>query len=421
MRPLLLASSAVVRGIVGRSRFAAAAAVASLGTACVGGSISMLESAPRPAGKLPSPFVRVVSYNVLSSHLCEPSHFVACKPEDLEPAKRLERLKRALHTHCENEAVICLQEVSAQWAGELTPFFEQEGYTFVTGSYGSPFNGYMGVSLAWPKARFESEAVDITRASDIRQWPEPPPPPPSPGVIVRGWRRVKKLWSGPPPKKPFDVQHESKRRHNFIVSAKLRCRRTNEAIAVSTYHMPCLFGSDPKVQVMVVHAALAAQHALAFAAGTPCILAGDFNFGPDSAPYQLVTSGSLPEEHVHYPPQKAGDTWRPAVTKPLVSAYVSAGKPEPDFTNLATTSWQSDPFVGTLDYIFLSSGDWKASSVRSLPTREDVLPVCTSYPNAEEPSDHVAIWADLDLLSMEERGGHAAQAQVGGASAAGAA
>ena len=59
--------------------------------------------------------------------------------------------------------------------------------------------------------------------------------------------------------------------------------------------------------------------------------------------------------------------------------------------------------------------------MRELPKREAVLPVCSSYPNAQEPSDHVAIWADLDLLPKRERGGRAAQAQVGAASAAGAA
>ena len=34
------------------------------------------------------------------------------------------------------------------------------------------------------------------------------------------------------------------------------------SLQVSTYHMPCLFGSDEKVQVMTNHAALAAQEAL---------------------------------------------------------------------------------------------------------------------------------------------------------------
>ena len=91
------------------------------------------------------------------------------------------------------------------------------------------------------------------------------------------------------------------------------------------------------------------------------------------------------------------DAWSPTVAPPLVSAYTAAGEPEPDFTNLATTKFQSEPFVGTLDYTSLSEGPWRARGVRALPSREAVLPVCSSYPNAQEPSDHVAIWADVEL------------------------
>ena len=79
-----------------RGRIAAAAAVASLGTACVGaGGLTMLEQAP-VAGGLPSPFTRVVSYNVLSSHLCEPEHFVKCDAADLDPPTRLRRVQEQL-------------------------------------------------------------------------------------------------------------------------------------------------------------------------------------------------------------------------------------------------------------------------------------------------------------------------------------
>ena len=63
----------------------------------------------------------------------------------------------------------------------------------------------------------------------------------------------------------------------------------------------------------------------------------------------------------------------------------------------------STPFCSTLDYIFLSRGDWTATRVRELPKRDAVLPGCSSYPTASEPSDHVAIWADVELLPPGER------------------
>jgi len=394
-----------------RSRPLAAAAVASIGTSAAlgstyssrigGSSLAMLEAAK---GVPPSPFVRIVSYNVLSSHLCEPDHFVACKPEDLDPPVRLERIKAALQDQCEREAVICLQEVSTQWVGELTPFFEKNGYTFVSGNYGSPFNGYMGVSLAWPKSRFEAEACDITRCADTRRWPKPVRAP-EPSVLRKSWRWLKGLFGGGgKEQKPFDVLFEAKKRHNMVVSARLRCKRSGVAFAVSTYHMPCLFGSDPKECVMVQHAALVAQHAQKFAGGLPCVLAGDFNFQPPSSCYQLVTEGSLPSDHVHAQLLASAGCaeggWEPVVSPPMTSAYVSAGLGEPEFTNLATTKFsglEGPPFCETLDYIFLSKGHWNAQYVRPLPKKETVLANCASYPIADEPSDHVAIYADLDL------------------------
>ena len=113
---------ATVRSLAHRSRFAAAAAaVASFGTV-VGGGITMLESA-----RTPLPLARVVSYNVLSSHLCGADHYIKCKPEDLDPPTRRKRVEALLSEHMDKQAVICLQEVSVQWVGELTPFFERAG------------------------------------------------------------------------------------------------------------------------------------------------------------------------------------------------------------------------------------------------------------------------------------------------------
>ena len=61
--------------------------------------------------------VRVVTYNVLCSHLGGPDWFTACKPEDLKPAMRLERVLAKLEVEIAKDSVICLQEVSMTWAG----------------------------------------------------------------------------------------------------------------------------------------------------------------------------------------------------------------------------------------------------------------------------------------------------------------
>jgi 2',5'-phosphodiesterase len=124
---------ATMRSLAHRSRFAAAAAAAaSFGT--VVGGVTMLESA-----RTPLPLARVVSYNVLSSHLCGADHYNMCKPEDLDPPTRRKRVEALLMEHMDKQAVICLQEVSVQWVGELTPFFERAGYTANPHPHPSPY------------------------------------------------------------------------------------------------------------------------------------------------------------------------------------------------------------------------------------------------------------------------------------------
>ena len=85
--------------------------------------------------------VRVVTYNVLSSHLASPSYFTACVAEHLEAPTRLKGVLAKLDPETSRESIICLQEVSTAWAGRLHVFFEQRGYTFVTANYGNYRNG----------------------------------------------------------------------------------------------------------------------------------------------------------------------------------------------------------------------------------------------------------------------------------------
>ena len=73
---------------------------------------------------------RVVTYNVLSSSLCEPTYFTHCAPEDLDPPNRLRKLLVKLEPEIAKGAVIGLQEVSQKWAGELHTFFARADITW---------------------------------------------------------------------------------------------------------------------------------------------------------------------------------------------------------------------------------------------------------------------------------------------------
>ena len=111
-----------------------------------------------------------------------------------------------------------------------------------------------------------------------------------------------------------------------------------------------------------------------------------------SSPYELITAGSIPTDHPQQPPTRGHDTWTPVPPAPLTSAYASALGREPEFTNFAMTAWQSagDPFVGTLDYIFLSAG-WKTKEV-SHPRVTRAASTChaLSHPRVTRCSIHVS-------------------------------
>jgi len=89
--------------------------------------------------------VRVVSYNVLSSHLARPSHFSSLPPEHLEASNRLPVILQKLQaeidqqqTNSNNNAparsvIFCLQEVSYDWAGAFHTFFCQSRLSYGNG------------------------------------------------------------------------------------------------------------------------------------------------------------------------------------------------------------------------------------------------------------------------------------------------
>jgi hypothetical protein len=59
---------------------------------------------------------------------------------------------------------------------------------------------------------------------------------------------------------------------------------------------------------------------------------GDFNFQPSWPQYQIITEGSIPKEHPHYPALPPTDTWTPTVSQPMRSALATKWGEEPTFT-----------------------------------------------------------------------------------------
>jgi 2',5'-phosphodiesterase len=328
---------------------------------------------------------RVVTYNVLSSSLCEPTYFTHCAPEDLDPPTRLKKTLVKLEDEMKKGAVIALQEVSQKWAGELHVFFAKRGYHLVSSLYGKPFNGYMGIALAVPIDKYDVVKVDISRCSDTKRLPRAPKPSKMKELLVDKPLGLYYFLTGKRAKQSDWAL--ARNRFNTIMYATLKCKSSGVEFGVANYHMPCMF-RDPRV--MTIHSQLAAAYAQKMAGSLPVVLMGDFNLKPGDGGYDLITTGDIDAAHEAAPVAPDGETWSTALTYPMRSAYHVATGSEPDFTNFAQI--KDDPqFIDTLDYIFISP-TVDVAEVMPLPHRSEVK---GPFPSAVEPSDHILLAATV--------------------------
>jgi len=390
--------------------------------------------------------VRVVSYNVLSPPLARPDHFPLCRPQDLESTTRLERVLEKLEPHIEAGVVVALQEVCLAWSGPLQAAFCQRGYHFFSSLYGDSRSDWIGVGLAWPASWYLCEALEAHRLADTKPTPwqatepaaavaaasqtqplqkeEPPEPACATPRGTGCWAALAQLLcmrsgvtagssdhdsavASPAPAAqqpadatvdpPLDPWAEAARRNNRLILAALSpLDGGGPAFCVATYHMPCLFGSTEKMQIMNIHASLAVKKLTSFADGRPCVLMGDFNVLPESSTYRLLTSGLLAEDEAELPQPRDGDSWKATpLRQRLRSAYRAALGTEPIFTNFAAIAGPDGspepPFCGTLDYVFVSD-HWHVREVLPLPPKSKFA---GPLPDVAEPSDHLLVGATL--------------------------
>lgn len=328
---------------------------------------------------------RLTSYNVLSSHLASPGYFVFCKPEYLDPDYRFNGLLSKLDHEIDSQSIVCLQEVSHQWAGRLHTYFASKRYHFITGLYGGKFNGYMGVGVAVPIDKYTLTDVNIKRIADTKVRPKK-----ALNAFWVSWalnilgffKNILGIKAAP---SYWDYAYN---RMNQMICVGIKCKQTQEEFYVGNYHMPCAFRTP---QVMTIHCSLAAQYLQNIAKGKPYAFLGDFNIKPDSNMYRLLTEGKIEDTCEEMPVNEEGDSWSCNVSA-MRSAYKEMCGKEPDFTNYSRIKDQ-EPFIDTLDYIFLSK-EWKVNAVEELPHRDEVS---GPFPMKTEYSDHVLVAAEVQL------------------------
>ncbi len=341
--------------------------------------------------------ISIVSYNILSSALASPSFYTHCAEEDLLSITRLLRIYKKLDksmTEHKTRPIICLQEVSREWEGPLHVFFSRRNYHFITSLSGPAHHGYMGVAMAIPEDVYTIKDVNIRRIADTKQVPKIDEPKPSTHhLFIHKAQAILDTCRGVKRERETCPWEDSLKRHNTMIAARVSTLSSKQSFCIGTYHMPCAYWSP---QIMVIHAALTVQHLQEFAQGDEHILAGDFNFGPNTPPYELITKNNPTIELKKLP----HDVWSPWLKTPLQDTYAQVNK-KPEATNYATTGGKPC-FAGVLDYIFISPG-LTCKSVLELPSLDELKKQGASLPNAQEPSDHLLIGALLTFQDPDSK------------------
>jgi mRNA deadenylase 3'-5' endonuclease subunit Ccr4 len=328
--------------------------------------------------------VRVAQYNILCAKLASKERFPKCDGKSLVPSFRLKSIFNKLKGEIDQNSVICLQELGRSWYGDFHDFFQKHKYYIIYSSYSSWICDYMGVAIAYPMEKYVSEHTQIVKISDNV--------PKVKSHLPASWwysyinNLLIKL--NLVTKKPYNEWLESSYRSNTCIMTTLSLiDNPSEKFVVSTYHMPCAF-YYPKV--MTIHVVELLKAVYKYAKESPLILAGDFNILPTSYQYKIITTGYNDIKHCDEP-DISSVLWDYAGVS-LKSAYAVFDK-EPVYTNHAWVENQPNPFTETIDYIFHSS-HFQTINVGKIPPCEKDDP----FPNMKEPSDHVMITADLDMI-----------------------
>lgn len=328
--------------------------------------------------------IKVISFNLLSPFLCNPTQFQNYHPDHLNPEIRLHKILQILNTMLKDKPIICLQEVSFNWKGDIERFFHVNNYYFFCINYNK-----VGTGIAIPIDTKILKVDYIQVGKHIKSnHPE----------RIFNWKEEERnIRKSQEPEKGFfknlletleelahsreesikvieDLIDEAKYKQNIAV--KLHLKMNEKEFIIYNYHMPCTF-MRPIIQSLHIDAlkSLINAHSL-----IPTILVGDFNIKPNSTQYDYITKGIIEEEHNIY-------LYNTSHTSLTMKSVFEDG--EPSFTCFSDTKF-GGAFKDTLDYIFVTK------NIKSLDAERLILSA-TKMPNDICPSDHLPIYAKLEL------------------------
>lgn len=301
--------------------------------------------------------VKVYSYNVLSTELATRQKYATCSTDDLNPETRMSRLIGKLDRKIRPSSIFCLQEVSSTFAKELKTFFDENGFQLLYA--GDDIHGKLGEAIAFSTKCFKlvSEQRDC-----------------------------------------FDKRYQRwcdlKYRRKFYHFAKLQARKSGICFCIGSYHG--LGKRHNEMDTMVLLTAIVARDFQIFSFGVNGILAGDFNFQPDTPAYRMLISGNIDPNDPVFPRYCENNLNPkcsfPCLCAPMKSVYKEACGKEPEHTQLGRRNKNI-----TIDYIFCTTAVrvCEATPVPKICGRDCI-------PDKRDPSDHFMIGARLIITSDQK-------------------
>lgn len=319
--------------------------------------------------------IKIITYNLLSSEFANSINYSFVDSNSLINNNRFKLVCDKLNKHINQSTIFCLQEISLEWVGKLSLFFNEKKFNFNYINYGKNYSGYMGIGIAVPN-NIITKDIYIKRVMDLKYWPH----------HSYSYYDYIKSWLTFTPLDNYDSWVYSQFKNNYIMVYHIQIDKND--IVLANYHMPCAYNNH---DIMIMHASLTLKYIddIAKKIGTPDIIyAGDFNAIIESECYKYLTTGEY-DNKIFDRAFPNCDKWRPDNKLFLSSSYKEIHNKEPLYTN--NTISNGVPFSGCLDYIlFNKNGNFKA--------KQSNVEECGSppFPSKKEPSDHLLLWTEFE-------------------------
>jgi len=318
--------------------------------------------------------IRLMTWNILADKHCEASIYPWCEPMYLEWARRRVEIMNNVQKYSPD--ILCFQEVQKDHAPWFCRYLDKLGYSGdYTARSPSDSDDELGLLCCWKESMFKlaNESIHRIKFHDIAD------------MCTKENRH----------------KYEKSHKAVFIVLKAINSRIPDVPIVVANTHISANF-KWPELQIsqtaymmQELSKTIKTEREANPRRLEPVVLVGgDFNSTPGSDALKLLCEGTTGKT---FPGEPFPD---PTNDVPLQSAYASAMNEDPAFTaftldRLFPDENQLKGFKGTLDYILYNN--IRPISVLE-PITEQESNVESAWPSQTQPSDHMHLVADFDML-----------------------